>query len=527
MKIMFVGDQLTIGLYAEKCFRARVSKPFPTVEQVGEERTAYDAATKKIVSRPTNLAHEGFFGATPLSLGASNNALDTAVRSLAPDLVFLLVGTNDFANKTLPPEVSGVPDSDLVAEVLRIRDVIVAHSLKVRFEYMTSSSSMTDGVEKKTFDKYIGPAFIETGTGPSGSDRTWGFVKRVYPSFKRRWVVCSVPYTSDSQVNNQIHVFNDLLEGAIVSKSWEDLDPESYDFLSLDQLNTRIWNRGAQVPDFRDVLEADGVGLTENGHLAVALDVMTKIELLTGIAPASPPPAPPPANTGPTGLVGPLLVQTGPQAQTLVFDTKHATVPPVQNQFMLPMLAGADQQVFQKQVVRPYGTIVQAASKKYGVPAPWLYGVIWGESRGDPKKRGKNGEVGVMQIGAPSLKAGHSDVDLEDPALSIDIGAKFLSQTLGKQPAGLKFLPRLASIYGSGSPDGGINPYPDLSGASPWATRERSPGYILGVVAAANSSIGPAAAAPKADSSFSWIPVVGLVVAGAFFLIPKPGKPKS
>lgn len=154
--------------------------------------------------------------------------------------------------------------------------------------------------------------------------------------------------------------------------------------------------------------------------------------------------------------------------------------------------------------LNPHFEAIELAAKRYGVWLPHALATVFCESRGDARAMAPDGGMGLMQITHPSLKQGHTEAELLDPVVNLDIGCGLLSR-LGKWSVEI---PVLASYYnGGGQPseqrdENGhtvkiIRPW--KSAVSYWGMRETvkpAPsgggfiiGYIDGVCAAANACI--------------------------------------
>src|SRR5207247_3812500 len=87
-----------------------------------------------------------------------------------------------------------------------------------------------------------------------------------------------------------------------------------------------------------------------------------------------------------------------------------------------------------------YRTIVCDAAAAYKVDPLWLHAIIWQESRYNPNARSGAAARGLMQFipetaQAVAASAGMSEVTpdkLYDPAISIQLGAKYWSTLLGQ-----------------------------------------------------------------------------------------------
>jgi len=85
--------------------------------------------------------------------------------------------------------------------------------------------------------------------------------------------------------------------------------------------------------------------------------------------------------------------------------------------------------------------LIEKSAAKYGVDPDLVRAVVWTESRFDPDKVGKAGEIGLMQIlpsGAAAdysrlnRRAEFSEDELFNPATNIEVGVWFLKQGLDR-----------------------------------------------------------------------------------------------
>jgi soluble lytic murein transglycosylase-like protein len=131
-------------------------------------------------------------------------------------------------------------------------------------------------------------------------------------------------------------------------------------------------------------------------------------------------------------------------------------------------------------VAAEWGPLAMQHGQMHGVPVSWILAVILRESGGDAAARGKDGEIGLMQI-IPSSH-GMTAAELVAPADNIHKGAQLLgdSRRLGFD------LPQAISRYNGGAEPSG-EPHP--SSLSPWGVRETR-GHIAAVVAAHNFYLG-------------------------------------
>jgi hypothetical protein len=78
----------------------------------------------------------------------------------------------------------------------------------------------------------------------------------------------------------------------------------------------------------------------------------------------------------------------------------------------------------------PYIDAFEQAAGAHNVPAILLAAIAMQESSCNPGATGGNGEVGLMQITPDKCPQGHDGGDCRDPGTNIDIGARFLRDTL-------------------------------------------------------------------------------------------------
>lgn len=133
--------------------------------------------------------------------------------------------------------------------------------------------------------------------------------------------------------------------------------------------------------------------------------------------------------------------------------------------WVTPWPSDAEISLFEKQTIQ-WLPLVESAAATYGLPfalVPGILAIIYAESGGRADIGPSfDGGVGLMAITAASLKTGHTDQELKDPALNIDIG---VGKMIAKEYAimGLD-LPQIASGYNGGFGPGGAH----HSSAAPW-----------------------------------------------------------
>lgn len=161
----------------------------------------------------------------------------------------------------------------------------------------------------------------------------------------------------------------------------------------------------------------------------------------------------------------------------------------------LPGVAAGELAVFRSRMLGTHRARIDANAARTGLPAAWIAGHIWQESRGEPGIIAPDGGVGLMMLTHSGIKAGHSDQELTDPDLNVRIGSDVLAQIRKSNPE----LPAVASCYNAGAGAGG-KPHP--STVSPWGYRETT-GHIDGVIRGANTWITEAGAGVAPGSSTS------------------------
>lgn len=102
---------------------------------------------------------------------------------------------------------------------------------------------------------------------------------------------------------------------------------------------------------------------------------------------------------------------------------------------------------------------IRAAADRYGLPPELIAGVIWQESRGNPRAVSHCGAMGLMQL-MPATAASLGVNNAFDAAQNIDGGAKYLRQMLDKFSGRVDFA---VAAYNAGpgnvSKHGGIPPF--------------------------------------------------------------------
>jgi len=79
----------------------------------------------------------------------------------------------------------------------------------------------------------------------------------------------------------------------------------------------------------------------------------------------------------------------------------------------------------------PYGQLIQAAARKYGVDADLVFSVIAAESNFKPRAISRRGARGLMQL-LPATARSLGVIDIFDPAQNIDAGTRYLRDLLAR-----------------------------------------------------------------------------------------------
>ena len=133
-----------------------------------------------------------------------------------------------------------------------------------------------------------------------------------------------------------------------------------------------------------------------------------------------------------------------------------------------------------RDLARKYG-------QKYNVPVPWILGIIFAESSGNPNALNTSDSphgAGLMQITHPSLRGGRTDAELMDPDVNLDIGVGLLGRLRASGDPSARDLPAVASRYNAGTSKTG-KPHP---GPPPWGMRATG-SHIDRVVIASNAAV--------------------------------------
>lgn len=201
----------------------------------------------------------------------------------------------------------------------------------------------------------------------------------------------------------------------------------------------------------------------------------------------------------------------------LIPDTWEVQTQNPDGTWVTPILNAYEQAVFDKNMPQ-WDPLVIESEKRTGVPWNHTKGTIFGESKGishivghDP---GGSLGLGLMQITAQGLKKGHSDAEVMEPELNIQLGTDFMASNIARL-GGIPDLPQMASMFNCGPAAHGAKPM----ASGPWGFCEFTNAkgghpYISEVVAASNYALlkGIASSPPPAPDTG---PSSGSVIAGA------------
>ncbi|HKY64225.1 MAG TPA: lytic transglycosylase domain-containing protein [bacterium] len=160
------------------------------------------------------------------------------------------------------------------------------------------------------------------------------------------------------------------------------------------------------------------------------------------------------ANNNPTS--------TGTNTNPSPYGVKSSEVPPAVNLsgapgVNVPATGSASERMLNK--VKEYDPYIRAAADRYQLPPELIAGVIWQESRGNPRAVSHCGAMGLMQL-MPATAAGLGVGNAFDAAQNIDGGAKYLRQMLDKFGGRVDFA---VAAYNAGPGNvmkhGGIPPF--------------------------------------------------------------------
>jgi soluble lytic murein transglycosylase-like protein len=127
-----------------------------------------------------------------------------------------------------------------------------------------------------------------------------------------------------------------------------------------------------------------------------------------------------------------------------------------------PLLAPADAKVLDAVEAR-WGDICRAAAARHGLPDGWLQAHIYRESGGNDRafrqERNPDGTaivrkgrpltgIGLLQVTDPGLKGIHTDEQLYDPQLNLEIGAAHMAYLARRYDFDF---PKVAAAYNAGA----------------------------------------------------------------------------
>ena len=105
------------------------------------------------------------------------------------------------------------------------------------------------------------------------------------------------------------------------------------------------------------------------------------------------------------------------------------TTPSLSSGVSIPATGSANDRMMAK--AQEYAPHITAAANRYSLPPELIAGVIWQESRGNPRAVSHCGAMGLMQL-MPATAASLGVGNAFDAAQNIDGGAKYLRQMLDK-----------------------------------------------------------------------------------------------
>jgi soluble lytic murein transglycosylase-like protein len=190
---------------------------------------------------------------------------------------------------------------------------------------------------------------------------------------------------------------------------------------------------------------------------------------------------------------------SGPMTPGLLASSPSTSAPPTSSHSTSGSLSST-----------PYASLITQAAARYGIDPTLLAGLIQQESGFDPSARSGAGAVGLTQL-MPSTAASLGVSEPLDPAQSIEGGARYLAQMLGRF-AGNPVDALAAYNAGPGAVEqyGGVPPYPEtqqyvtkvlgyaasFSGGEPQAVPAT---LYAGATGGVQSAAVPPAAAPVAS----------------------------
>lgn len=201
-------------------------------------------------------------------------------------------------------------------------------------------------------------------------------------------------------------------------------------------------------------------------------------------ASSSPPTKPPPRGRAKgEGRDGDLISYFVDPSGTIITRTQADDV-----QWGTPTLQAKVHGDFRAMVER-WKELVDEAGLDFRVPTAQIFGVMWAESKGDPRAKSPAGALGLMQVMPFHFPDGTPEERMLEPRANLRKGV----QLLASSRSGARDLVQMASFYNAGGPKGG--PYTNES----WLAAGRNPaltsrwgypsesGYIDRVVAANNT----------------------------------------
>lgn len=149
-------------------------------------------------------------------------------------------------------------------------------------------------------------------------------------------------------------------------------------------------------------------------------------------------------------------------------------------------LTGEEARVMDR-VIERWGELSERVGQRHGIPGAWVRAMIKRESNGDEHARNperligrEDDGVGLLQITSGALKAGHTDAELEDPEINLEIGVGYMAALVKRY--GHDF-PKISAAFNSGS----VHP-PYRGFENPWGMHAWY-GHITEEVSALNYDI--------------------------------------
>lgn len=454
----------------------------------GSQTTRWDVLKKTYVPEPgTTLLHEGYGGASVAALTAKVEAGLLAPLALTDrDVVVLLPGGNDGS-------LSPVELKDRIGALVRaVGEKTKAHVLLADAPIFLPNEVQASALAAKEYREWIYPR----------QRIALGRLGRFFAASSVSEVTSDGTHPNDEGYRRLGEDLGDALEAAFVPP----LPPDARVVPLGDSI---IVGAMGSHHGFRETLARRlGIPLVSSG----SSDPGGATGGATGTV----------THEGIAGLPTPFRWRSLPSGATLLDPSSPG---PGGGKPILLVLPKAEGNAFYDAVVRPWRPLAEKYGARSRVPPAEILGTIYGESGGDPRARSSVGAVGLMQLYDPSLKKGHTDAELEDPDLNVEIGAGALAQIRARSDV-RGDVPRATASYNLGHVE-----RPEEHGCKafdlPWDLCA-APGYVSRVVMATNtflhregkvgsaSAPGSSAPAPARQSGASSPALVVATVGVAF-----------